>query len=384
MIKVEIESGQSPPISPRVLRRTSRGTPLSTSAMMPSVAMIRQRQTAPPTMNGYTNVTFTESPLRNASPPTGHSYEPKKSNCVNRFFTKLCEAVLPHPEYNKGRDDNMSWKRKTLKSISRRVCELLCAGVLLVCIGLLAFLALDWVSSSYDMQATQTAALLRMFDGVHGGGREGRLQRVVYLNNTSGVVVVHNVLNPTHGVETTEDLSALFRKLRMLNLRALPFSPVSLQQGYVTYKRERVGDADADFIELNATLNGVEELIASEKHAQAVCENYMQYGIEYNAVMLFQEAKKPLVLYNARVDEISDELCSDKVEEQKKYVRSRVHLAGSLESADTAYINEVPQSISVEYNTREALRKRIKISEPEKVACVIHSLRIAGIMKWDK
>ena len=392
-IKVDISNGVSPPLSPRVLRRTSRDAPLSTRAMNPSAAAsLRQRPvTSMPNLDGRNNM-HVESPRRNVSPLSRFSYD-TQSTWFTRIVERVRETILPSPDYSKGRDDGIGWRRKPFgkKSPARRACGFVVGGVLLLSIGLLALVALDWATSSYDLQATQTASLLRMFDGVRGGGREGRLQRIVYLNGTASAAkgtAVYNVLNPAHGVETDEDLRALFRKFRALKMRALPLSPLSLQQGYLTYKREHVDDTDADFIELNATLSGIESLIVSEKHEQAVCESYMQYGIEYNAVVLFREQQPPsppLVLYNARIDEVSEE-----ISKEAESVRSRVHMTGggaddaAWRENEATTVRKVPQFISVEYNTREALRKRIKIVEPPQVACVIHSLRLAGIMKWEK
>jgi len=110
----------------------------------------------------------------------------------------------------------------------------------------------------------------------------------------------------------------------------------------------------------------------------------MQYGLEYNAIVLFtgdfDSSDKYTVLYNAKIDEYDD--TAEKKDEGTQFVNSRIHEAGEADNS-TMIVNNVPMLLTVEYNTRRALRKRLKISnDAKKAACVIHSLRMAGHIQW--
>lgn len=246
-------------------------------------------------------------------------------------------------------------------------------------------LALDWASASYEVDAMHTAELVKMFDGVFQGGREGKLREVLYLNVTTenadgseeaGVFAVHNVLQPAHAVETLQDVHTLFRKLTDLDMRARSLTPHQLRAGYVTYKHERVGDADADLLEVNATLDGIEALIVRDRREGVRCESYLQYGLEYNAVVLFAHDEEPTqVLYNAKIDAHADSVAEDGAAVK---VRSRIHEATEMEDEDAVTVKNVPKSITVEYNSRDGKRNRLKIVDAPAAACVAHSLLSAG------
>jgi len=391
------DDGEWPkPVSPAPHRAQmfpgiAQNTQPSTSAMMPPVESVMRQRSA--VHNVYTNNSMHGTiPARPSSPLRTHSYEAKPVGRWKSFKTYLSNLVVPRQtDYAKKFDDGggpMGWKKPPPpKTPCQRAMQILCAAILIFVISMAAVIAADWASSSYDVNEMQTASLLSMFDGVKDGGREGKLQKIVYLNSSEGgegVQVVYNVLEPTHAVETPEDVHSLFRKLTALNLKAKSLTPLQLRQGFITYKHSRVGDADADMVQVNATLDGIESLIVRERRPQASCESYMQYGLEYNAIVLFtgdfDSSDKYTVLYNAKIDEYDD--TAEKKDEGTQFVNSRIHEAGEADNS-TMIVNNVPMLLTVEYNTRRALRKRLKISnDAKKAACVIHSLRMAGHIQW--
>ena len=103
-----------------------------------------------------------------------------------------------------------------------------------------------------------------------------------------------------------------------------------------------------------------------------MCESYVHYGIEYNAIMLYEQ---DLVLYNARLDDRSEETSSTTdVDVACRFKRA-------LGKGDSVRYASVPLFVSVEYRSRATdvdKIRRLKITEPRQVACVLYALRVSG------
>ena len=394
---------------------------------------LRQRSTAHEPVHAPASRDAAASALANGTSPNAIP-SPRRAHSPLRTFSYSAETtwwdkllwplkrvgrfIVPAPSASYGRDHNVGWKRPPtrsqwveddpmssahttnyalgstqrplrMSSAARRACTWVIVGACFLVLAFTAIIGVDILASNRDLHSTQTARLLKVFNGEN---REGRLQSVVKVKSSG--VHVYNVLEPQHGVETSDDVKALFRKLRARGGKALTFSDEQLRDGYVTYEHEQPLDADADLLKVNATLDSIEALIVRNAYAPIddgngglsstskplqACESYVQYGIEYNAFVLFAEVdgQTPDVFYNAAIDESSDEAF-----DEPQPVPCRVHraLADTHDEKRKALVQveRVPRYVTLLYTTRDGKRRRRKLVEPASVACAMHALRLAG------
>ena len=379
---------------------------------------LRQRPGVPTTMGAVTHALSNgitqavPSPRRSNSPLRTYSYGPPKKTVADKLaypFRYLSRMIMPPPDFSKGRDGDQGWRRPPargqwvndlppaasgnfnqnakLPSAARRACSWIVAASCFLLLCFAAIVGVDVIASNGDANATHTARLIQVFNGEN---REGRLIDLVKVERTGAFV--RNVLDPQHGVETRDDVKALFRKLRTNGGKARLFSDTQLLQGYITYEHEQPLDTDADLLKVNATLDGIERLMAKNALAPIEdgnggvsstseplypCESYVQYGIEFNAIVLFNRGAPNDVFYNAIIDERSDEVFDESYDISCRVQRALSENEKSRKSS-IVQLERVPRYITLLYTTNEAKRRRRKLVEPLHVACVTHALRLAG------
>lgn len=324
-------------------------------------------------------------------------------------LTRLRQAIVPSPKYNTGahRNDGMNgWERAAppsaqTYSVATRSCAYMFLCALVIFVMLSTFISIDVAVHKAQNVTSHTEHLLNVFNGKQ---RDGKLRAVVYVNDNASEV--HNVLDPVHAVETRRDAEMLFLKLQANDGRAKHIGEENLRAGYVTYAHEWPDDDDADLLTVNATLDGIEKLITEDATEatrtafageqpqtvlswKTVCENYVEYGIEYNAIVLFDDAEhKYEVLYNPSVDEMLRPNLADAAEQQADNAARSVDVKSRLfraynESVPHDTIENVPTLVTITYHARDATRRRRKLTNSAQIACVLHALKIAGFYDPD-
>lgn len=247
--------------------------------------------------------------------------------------------------------------------------------ILLVAIVLVLVLWDVAMAPNNDFRKTRMATIL-----LHNRN----VQEIPALQLKNGVVV-ENILQPVRAMTTMAEVKVLLKKVVSTpKKRVRAFSADEIAAGYASYLYIDPLDPDSDPLEHNFTFDALRSVMKPPVESQLVCEGVLAYGIERNAIAVYNwttEDADTNLLFNVGIEEYMTET---EMECERTREQSHCRIVDIIKSEEEEETDEkevygfVRAAGTIVYQTPNALKKRRLIQQPL-LACIEHVLKLSGI-----